>query len=252
MHINDGGVLRRVRAAYVNDGGTLRRIRQIYVNDGGVLRRENFESMPAFVDAGAGAFGSVSPFNIPFPSGITAGQFLVVQVYNVDSTAPAVTTPAGWTSAGAFPGGAVVCKQWLFWRVADGSETGNLSVSFTSDTTCAGRMYRFSNGSGVEAAAGAMNTSGATTMPAVDVTTLGPNRLAAQLNGATVNSTIGDMSGESGADYTEAVAEYTTAAPVLLQLQTAQVAAASAITGGSSTLGASGSFRARYGFAIVP
>lgn len=209
--------------------------------------------MPSFIDAGAGTAGiggaTISP---AFPSGIVAGQFLIAQVYAGDTTAPAVTTPSGWTSAGAFPSGANVYKQWLFWKVADGSESGTLAISLTADTTQAARIYRFSNGSGIEAAAGTRSAGGSTTIAAQNITTLDINRLAIQMFGAVVNTTIGSVTGESGTDYTEVVAEFAAAQPVIISFQAGQVPTPTAITGGTVTLGASGTQRCAYGAAIIP
>lgn len=206
--------------------------------------------MPAFVSAAAGQSGTGNR-TPSFPSPITAGQFLIIQVYANDTTAPAVTTPGGWTAAGAKPTGAVLAKEWLFWKVADGTESGTVSLTCSGDNMTAARIYLFSNGSGIEAAAGQLNTPSSTSLPAQDITTLGAQRLALQMFAAFVNTTVGNISGETGTDYTEAVAEFA-AANVILSFQTGQVPSPTAITGGTATLGAAGIDRVSYGAAIIP
>ena len=210
---------------------------------------------PRFVDAGAGATEApVSvTLQVPYPATVVAGNFLLCQVYAVDTgVAATVDLPAGWTGIRSIVSADGFARMRSFYKTADGTETGNLDVTTSGGDFSAGRIYRFSHGSAVEADSGTNTDSSGTGMTAVDLTTLGPNRRAVQLLGANVNTTIGDIAGESGADYTEAVAEYANAAGVIISCQTALVPAAAAITGGSATLGSAGIYRIRHGFAIVP
>jgi len=39
IHVNDGGVLRKIARIFVNDGGVLRELKEMFVNDGGALRK---------------------------------------------------------------------------------------------------------------------------------------------------------------------------------------------------------------------
>lgn len=210
---------------------------------------------PTFLSAGTG--GQEKPLSgtmqVPYPATVAAGNFLLLQVYASDSgQGPSVTTPSGWTliknQTGATPG-----AMHASYKIATGSESGNLDVTVSAaDAFAAGRIYRFSGGLSFEAAGSAITTASATAMTCVDLTTLGAQRLAVQLFGATVNTTIGNISGETNADYTEAVAEYADTGPVTLSCQIATIAAAIAISGGSATLGAAGTDRVRIGFAITP
>lgn len=212
-------------------------------------------AMPAFISAGAGT--SAAPpgatMSPAFPASIVAGDLLILHAAMSDTVGGTVTTPAGWTSIGAFPGGAQVTKQWAFFKIADGSESGTLAVTCSADTAGGMRIYRFSSGTGAEAAAGTRTAASSTSMPAQNLTTLGNNRLAVQLFAAWTNTTIGDITGESGTDYTEAVAEFASATgPILMSVQTGQVPTPTAITGGTATLGAASVQRDSYGFAIIP
>jgi hypothetical protein len=210
--------------------------------------------MPVFIDAGtADLINALDGTTTPaFPATVVQGNYLLLQVSLSDSTSPVVTTPTGWSSIGGFPSGSNVAKQYAFWKIADGTEAGTQSVSITTDVGGASRIYRFSNGSGAESAAGSRAAASSTSMPATDVTTLGSNRLAIQLFAAWTNTTIGNITGETGTDYTEAVAEYANALPVLIQIQTGQMQVVGSITGGTATLGSASTNRLSYGFAIVP
>lgn len=216
--------------------------------------------MPAFIDAGAGTAGSgggtISP---AYPAAIVAGQFLVLHLFLGDSGTPTAATPAGWTLADALPAGSSY-KQWLFWKVATGSESGTQAVTVSANIAQAARIYRFTSGSGIDAqgAIGGHLAASSTDLLAESLnTTLGPNRRALQLLAATVNTTISDITGELfGIDFTEAVAEFTTAQPVLIDLQTAPVATAQIVVGNGdafkATLGVAGTHRCSYGAAIAP
>lgn len=199
-------------------------------------------------DAVAGGMGTISP---TYPTGITSGMILLLQIGAVDTTAPSITTPSGWTAL--TDSGVATGRQRAYWKVADGTETGTLAVTITQDSGAIARIYRMSAGSGIEAAGSARTAASGTGMSAVNVTTTGTLECAVQMLFAAVNTTIGDIAGESGADYTEAVAEFASATSgSILSLQTATAAAPATITGGSATLGAAGTERIRIGFAILP
>lgn len=93
---------------------------------------------------------------VPYPSGIAAGDLLVLGIAN-KYPANAPTTPAGWTlrSGGQTSGGSgasgvdtgsVYASQ--YYRLADGTESGNLSVTITSGNAAVGVILRFSPAAG--------------------------------------------------------------------------------------------------------
>lgn len=77
---------------------------------------------------------------VPYPAGISAGDCLVLFVAR---SASAITVPAGWT---AFTGGQVTTTggttMLLAYKLAVGTESGNLSVTVASSTGH-GRMFLF-------------------------------------------------------------------------------------------------------------
>lgn len=213
------------------------------------------EMRPLFLDAGTGAVEAPvsGTLQVPFPATVAKGNFLLLHVVARDTVGPGVTTPSGWTATASRDSTDGFARSSSFWKVADGTETGNLDVTCTADTHVTGRMYRFSHGSGVEAAAGANTDASDVGLTAVDVTTLGLARIAVQLFYAEVNTTVGNIAGESNADYTELVAEYSSATgPVILSAQGAAVETVVAITGGAATLASAGAYRIRLGLAIKP
>ena len=107
----------------------------------------------AYGAAGTGANGTTS-VAVPYPSGITAGQMLVM-AFSSGSTGNSVpATPSGWT-APANNSFASTDGTWgldtgprrmtVFTRVADGSESGNVTVTIAGDTnnSCRGTIHRF-------------------------------------------------------------------------------------------------------------
>lgn len=119
---------------------------------------------------GTGANGSttVAP---SYPTGITAGQYLVCVVTSGATNSETPTTPSGWTllATGASTDGTYGVdtgprRVTAFGKIADGTESGTLTVSITNGGTCRGTISRFTKaGSGswdVEAHGGNDSTSG--------------------------------------------------------------------------------------------
>lgn len=198
--------------------------------------------------AGAGSIGAID-----YPTGIVAGSVLVAHMMVGDTGgAPTISTPSGWTAVTS--GSTSLYRSSVFRRVADGTESGSLSYTVPggADIGQAGRMYRFSIGTGHESASSAADATSATDVDAVDVTSTVDLSIACQCFGIAGSSTsIGNIAGESGGDYGETLAEYASGS-FILQLQTAQLATAGSITGGSATLGSARSNRIRHGFVINP
>jgi hypothetical protein len=104
-----------------------------------------------FVAAGAGAEVAISGGGsgaaaVPYPAGISAGLVLFLHVVqDWASGTGTVTTPAGWTLAGQH-GLSGQYNHFLFWKYADGSESGTLSVatSFTGAGTTRGVISAWS------------------------------------------------------------------------------------------------------------
>lgn len=207
----------------------------------------------AFQAAGVGAIEAPSSggsIDIPYPSGIVSGNVLILHMVAKDATAAAaLTAPSGWTSIASVLSGGGLVRAAGFYKIADGTETGNLAFSHTSadaDVYIAGRMYRFSPGASIESGSATGTDTSSTTMSSVAVTTTGTGGLAVQLYSAAVNTTIGD----TGSTYTEATAEYANAAGVILSCQVRTCPTPESVGIASATLGTAGTYRQRIGFGI--
>jgi hypothetical protein len=221
----------------------------------GILAAALDRRMSSFLDAGTGAIEAPvsGTLQVPFPGTVAAGNFLILHVVAKDGATGAVTLPSGWTSSSTRTSTDTTVATLVAYKIADGTETGNLNVTCTAGTFAAGRIYRFSSGTGVEGNGAAIATDSAgTALNLFNVTTTGGNRLAVQLLSCNGNGVPGSATGESGADYTEAVAEYYSASgPVTLSCQVASVSTATAISGGSVSISSS-AYRIRHGLAIKP
>lgn len=110
----------------------------------------------AFGSAGSVSSAGTTSLNVPHPSGITAGDLLVMLIVNKTSSATP-TTPSGWTllvtSVGGYPdpdngaSNSGYVRISVYYKVASGSESGNQAVTITSGNSAGGRMFRYT-GSG--------------------------------------------------------------------------------------------------------
>lgn len=100
--------------------------------------------------AGATAQGTTSVV-VPYPRGISAGDLVVMSIANKHSGSTP-TTPTGWTAASGYLGtggsgsdaldtGTV--NVAIFYKIADGTEVGDLTVTVTSGSVSIGRMLLY-------------------------------------------------------------------------------------------------------------
>jgi hypothetical protein len=204
----------------------------------------------AFATAGAGAATTSASVSVPYPTGISSGDTLVLHVLTRAGTA--IATPSGWTLITSGVPGDGIGLHAAFLTTAAGTESGSVSVT-TTDSGVAGvygRMYRFTGATGSEGA-GQENGSSATVSDRT-VTTSGADRLAVNLVAIEDNVAVAAFTGMTGGTWAEAVSEYITTIgnDATLQLQTAQIASAGTINGGTQTIAASASYNV-IGFALI-
>lgn len=213
--------------------------------------------MPEFVAAGAGA-QSVGAFSIdvPYPSGILAGNLLVLHHVARDSVnTPAENIPSGWSSLAFAAVDIGLSWSFTYYKVATGSESGNLTITTDANDTCnAARMYCFkytrASGTPYEGLATGADNTADIILDQTSVTTLSENRLCVHIAGAHNNTTVAAFTGETGGNFTEPVAEYS-ATGGTLQIQTAQMVVAGTISGGTAAIGTS-SKDTRVAMALLP
>lgn len=104
------------------------------------------------IGTGANGGTTVAP---SYPAGITAGQYLTCEVTSGATNSETPTTPSGWTllatgasTDGTFGVDAGPRRATVFGKVADGTETGTLTVSITNGNSCRGTISRWTKTGG--------------------------------------------------------------------------------------------------------
>lgn len=199
-----------------------------------------------FKSAGAGTAGTGTSFNVPYPSSISAGNLLLLQAWVGDLSGGAVNTPVNWQIlSGPNPtasndGG----RQWVYYKFATGSESGNLAVTTQSSSQAkAFRMYQFTNVSTSSFYGGiGFDTTTSSTISDRTVTTPENNYMA--LNFIAIGEdggTCSNFAGESGGDWTQVISSYDSSSgtDMELQVQVDVLETAGTINGGSYNYGQS-------------
>lgn len=184
----------------------------------------------AFKSSGAGAATetSAAALSPACPASVDAGDILIAHVL-WEGTTDAPSTPSGWDLlSGPHVIETTIARHWVYGRIADGSEDG-AAVAFGAPavTTQRGaRIYSFSgrldDGAIAELVGGFSHQSHGTDPQMPTVTTPRGGSLAVALVCQNDNNALGNATGESGGDWTEAVAEFSAnlTPGLVLQLQT--------------------------------
>jgi hypothetical protein len=210
---------------------------------------------PAFVAAGAGVDVATSgTLAVPYPSSPVAGYLYVIQLMaRANTTNPAAL--AGWTLQYG-PDTNLNPSQWIYTRDAraTGSESGAVSLTTGNANMWCSRMYAFSNVATSAFLESATTVNGSVgTCGGPSITTLGAHRLLVAFYGIDNNVAMAPNSGASGGTWSEAVAEYASAAGSngAIQLQTLTLATAAAVSGGSSNFGGGSDDSICRAFALI-
>jgi hypothetical protein len=208
-----------------------------------------FPPKPHYAAAGTGALTATSGAALTpaLPAGVAAGDLLIAHVFYGGATA-APSTPAGWTLLDGprdltTPG--TNGRTWVFGKIAVGGDAAPAFGAQAVTTPRRARVYRFEDvrDDTIANVVGgfAFEASNVATYGDVTVTTPEANCLAVNLVAQADDlPAAGSFTGESGGDWTEAVAEFTgtTGTPdTLMQLQTAEKATAGSILAGSFASG---------------
>ncbi|MEM2129705.1 MAG: M14-type cytosolic carboxypeptidase, partial [Candidatus Bathyarchaeia archaeon] len=206
-----------------------------------------------FAGAGAGIAGTGSTLQPSYPSGLQTGDLILLQV-TVRDTTNIPTTPTGFTLLYG-PNSTGTGRQWIYYKISDGTETGTITITIAGSAVKVARMYAFRNTATTDFAESAAFTSGlGTTISAPSsVTTSGNNQLVVAFVFVTYNNAVSSFTGETGGDWQETIPEYTTTSGSrgCIQLQTAMMFSAGTITGGSCTMTSSQAWGV-LAFAIKP
>jgi hypothetical protein len=199
--------------------------------------------------AGSGTTGNPTP---GYPFGLQSGDLIVLQVTVRDLT-NTPTTPIGFTLLYG-PDVTTLGRQWIYSKISDGTETGTITVTIGGTVCKMARMYSFRNNKSSGFTEGGGFGSGTdSSIEAQSVITIGGQRLAVSFVFVNDDNAVGPFTGETGGDWVEAAAEFTTTAGSdgCIQLQIATMASAGMISGGVYTMTAADPWGVRA-FAIIP
>lgn len=215
--------------------------------------------------AGNGTETSGAQLALACPATVDAGDILIAHVFWLNTT-DAPSDPADWTLlAGPFNIGQApaVGRAWVYGKIADGSEDG-ATINFGTAGNTNGRAGRIHSFSGyvsgaitdVVPAASFANVEGETsTISMPSVTTTLADALAVALCAIDDNNVQASATGESGGNWAEAVAEFTSSGlgvqGLSIGIQTAAMASPGTISGGSFSQGSTDE-SSNIGFEIRP
>lgn len=115
-----------------------------------LVEYENNGTAIAFGSAGASQAGGTTSIAVPYPAVISEGDLLVIPITNKYPT-NGPSTPSGWTviasnqatgGAGAPGAGSGTVYATIFIKIANGNESGNVTVSIPSGNAAVSRMIR--------------------------------------------------------------------------------------------------------------
>lgn len=139
---------------------------------------------------------TASSIDVPYPSGISSGHLLLCYVCKHNSGT--MTTPSGWTALISTKLTAAYGIQ-VFAKIADGTETGNLTISGGSSSNLGAVMERITSAhpsvSNSIGSSGSANSSSSTSITVPSVTNGGVSRLTKAIIGCAANVTLTDPTG---------------------------------------------------------
>jgi hypothetical protein len=191
---------------------------------------------------------------VTLPATIEAGDILVILAAcnTFSGTVDSINTPSGWNLGDSSGVGGVFASSY-FYKVASGTEDGStvtidgMFTGFFCQPASQSYCFKDSGTGGFHAVGGKSDGTG-TSLTIPSVTTTEANELAVALLCISQSTTLGDSSGETGGNYTEVAAEDAPTG-ITLQCQSAAMASAGTITGGTATAGASGTWMV-FSFAL--
>ena len=218
---------------------------------------------PSYIDAGAAGDASGVAITPGYPATILADDLLLMHVWNRDPSAGTLTDPTDWVTVFG-PDVSTNSTMWILAKKATGSESGTVTVDIpsTGSNTFVARIYQFRDwlkdatwannweGGGL---LNSVDTGDATNITHTAVTTTDVDRLAVAFVAVVDDNALDAFTGETGGDWTEPVAEYTTITGTdgAIGLQVATLATAATLTGGSDAMAAADPWQVRT-FAIKP
>ena len=102
--------------------------------------------------------------NIDLPTGITAGELIVIVITTDNTGAVTFTPPSGFSAISGAASSSTVCDGAAFYKIANGTETGTITCTVsTSCTNSYATAYRVTSWHGAAAPEAAATTGTSTT-----------------------------------------------------------------------------------------
>lgn len=201
----------------------------------------------SFVAKGTGAYssGSGEYYDLTYPGGIQADDWLLIVDLTNSGSITAAPSATGFSAFGTKneAGGIGSCQ--LLSKVASGSESGTLRVSFTAESFRGGNVFVFRGGDTSTPTedfgwdAGQFST---TTLVDNDVTASGAGMAVNIVCSNNGSLTLGAFTGATGGTWSEAAAEDNLNGLITIGLNVASLTGAGTIGGGSQTISSSNAF----------
>ena len=206
-------------------------------------------AIPVFqtADSGAAVAGTGTSLAVPYPSNISAGDFLLLTYGMHKAEAP--NTPSGWTIIESRQSGSEV-RIDTFFKIAAGTESGNLTFTTNGDTFAKiARMHRFTGADSVEA--NANSTASGKIIDHPDIVTTGADRLAIAFTSLNDDETATSFTGETGGDLTLDFQDTTAlGSDHHISIQSADMASSGTLSGGTWSFGGASEQWLTAGFAL--
>lgn len=209
-----------------------------------------------YIASGATAEVAASPadIDVAYLGSLVSGDLLLAQIFSRNTVSSITAEPSGWTLLFGPDTGSGTFRQWIYYKISDGTETGTARWSISGSALFMGRMHQF-RGTATSSftQSGGLDNGNSATLTIPSVTTTRADSLAVAFPAIADDNTMTDSSGETGGDYTKAAADYLTTAGLdgAFGIQTATMASPGTISGGSITAGASDPWLVRA-FALMP
>ncbi len=135
---------------------------------------------PVVASVGTAVTGTSASAAVPVPSGVAAGDLVVVSLFKQNTAA--VTAPSGWTALTP-QSPATDTAHYIWWKIAAAADTGTYSFTWTGSVVREAVAIRVTGAAStpLDTGTGAPNSAGrastATVTPAVSLTTQGADRL---------------------------------------------------------------------------
>ena len=203
-------------------------------------------AIPTLDSSAAAIEGTGTSLAVPFPGTVNSGDQLLL-TYGV-SSATGAATPSGWTLQKTASQGA--CTAELYTKSASGSETGTLTFTVNTDgEPKLARMYRSTDADSIEAIVS--SSASGKTVDHADIVSTDTDRLAMTVTSINDDESASSFTSETGGDLTLLVDDTTALDNDHgLSLQTADLASAVTLSGGTWAYSGATEQWVTIGFAI--